>query len=80
MSFGIKGIMAVGTDQFHLFAKAIMGTTINGKLGNVNFRSLPREIRVPIEMRGIIIFFLLISTFGIWILVVFFRNLESIRC
>lgn len=37
MSFGIKGIMAVGTDQFHLFAKAIMGTTIHKKLGNVNF-------------------------------------------
>jgi len=38
MSFGVKGIMAVGTDQFHLFAKAIMGTTIHRKLGNVNFR------------------------------------------
>lgn len=38
MSFGVKGIMAVGTDQFHLFAKAIMGTTIHRKLGNVNFK------------------------------------------
>jgi len=37
MSFGVKGIMAVGTDQFHLFAKAIMGTTIHRKLGNVSF-------------------------------------------
>jgi uncharacterized membrane protein YfcA len=37
MSFGVKGIMAVGTDQFHLFAKAIIGTTIHRKLGNVNF-------------------------------------------
>ncbi len=37
MSFGVKGIMAVGTDQFHLFAKAIMGTTIHRKLGHVNF-------------------------------------------
>ena len=36
MSFGVRGIMAVGTDQFHLFAKAIMGTTIHRKLGNVN--------------------------------------------
>lgn len=36
MSFGVKGIMSVGTDQFHLFAKAIMGTTIHRKLGNVN--------------------------------------------
>ncbi|MGE5587776.1 MAG: sulfite exporter TauE/SafE family protein [Clostridia bacterium] len=36
MSFGVKGIMAVGTDQFHLFAKAIMGTVIHRKLGNVN--------------------------------------------
>jgi uncharacterized protein len=38
MSFGIRGIMAVGTDQFHLFAKAIMGTTIHKKLGNINTR------------------------------------------
>jgi hypothetical protein len=37
MSFGVRGIMAVGTDQFHLFAKAIMGTTIHRKLGNVHF-------------------------------------------
>ncbi|NLG85269.1 MAG: sulfite exporter TauE/SafE family protein [Firmicutes bacterium] len=36
MSFGVRGIMAVGTDQFHLFAKAIMGTVIHRKLGNVN--------------------------------------------
>jgi uncharacterized membrane protein YfcA len=38
MSFGVKGIMAVGTDQFHLFAKAIIATTIHKKLGNVNLR------------------------------------------
>jgi uncharacterized membrane protein YfcA len=38
MSFGVKGIMAVGTDQFHVFAKAIMGTAIHRKLGNVNFK------------------------------------------
>jgi hypothetical protein len=38
MSFGVRGIMCVGTDQFHLFAKAIMGTTIHRKLGNVNLR------------------------------------------
>jgi hypothetical protein len=38
MSFGVKGIMAVGTDQFHLFAKAIIGTAIHRKLGNVNLR------------------------------------------
>lgn len=36
MSFGVRGIMAVGTDQFHLFAKAIMGAGIHRKLGNVN--------------------------------------------
>jgi uncharacterized membrane protein YfcA len=36
MSFGVKGIMAVGTDQFHLFAKGIIATTIHQKLGNVN--------------------------------------------
>lgn len=36
MSFGVRGIMAVGTDQFHLFAKAIIGTAIHKKLGNVH--------------------------------------------
>lgn len=36
MSIGVKGIMAVGTDQFHLFAKAIMGTVLHRKMGNVN--------------------------------------------
>ncbi len=41
MSFGVKGIMAVGTDQFHLFAKALIGTNIHRKLGNV---SLPLAV------------------------------------
>lgn len=36
MSAGIKGILAVGTDLFHIFAKAIMGSVIHRKLGNVN--------------------------------------------
>jgi uncharacterized membrane protein YfcA len=36
MSAGVKGIMAVGTDQFHIFAKAIMGTVLHKKLGNVS--------------------------------------------
>jgi uncharacterized protein len=36
MSAGIKGILAVGTDLFHIFAKAIMGTVIHKKLGNVS--------------------------------------------
>jgi uncharacterized membrane protein YfcA len=36
MSLGVKGIMAVGTDMFHIFAKAIMGTTVHKKLGNVH--------------------------------------------
>ncbi len=36
MSLGVKGIMAVGTDMFHIFAKAIMGTTMHKKLGNVH--------------------------------------------
>ncbi|RKX63050.1 MAG: sulfite exporter TauE/SafE family protein, partial [Thermodesulfobacteriota bacterium] len=38
MSAGVKGIMAVGTDMFHIFAKAIMGTTIHKKLGNVSIK------------------------------------------
>ena len=36
MSVGVKGILSVGTDLFHIFAKAIMGTTIHKKLGNVS--------------------------------------------
>ena len=36
MSAGIRGILAVGTDLFHIFAKAIMGTVIHRRLGNVN--------------------------------------------
>ncbi|MGB7913545.1 MAG: sulfite exporter TauE/SafE family protein [Desulfobaccales bacterium] len=36
MSMGVKGILAVGTDLFHIFAKSIMGTVIHRKLGNVS--------------------------------------------
>lgn len=36
MSAGVKGILAVGTDLFHIFAKAIMGSIIHRKLGNVS--------------------------------------------
>ena len=36
MSAGVKGILSVGTDLFHIFAKAIMGTTVHKKLGNVS--------------------------------------------
>ena len=36
MAAGIKGILAVGTDLFHIFAKAIMGTAVHRKLGNVS--------------------------------------------
>jgi uncharacterized membrane protein YfcA len=38
MAAGIKGILAVGTDLFHIFAKAIMGTAVHRKLGNVSIR------------------------------------------
>ncbi len=38
MSLGVKGIMAVGTDLFHIFAKAIMGSVIHRKLGNIAVR------------------------------------------
>ena len=38
MSAGIRGILAVGTDMFHIFAKAIMGTAIHKKLGNVSVK------------------------------------------
>ena len=36
MSAGIKGILAVGTDLFHIFAKAIMGSVLHRKLGNIS--------------------------------------------
>ena len=38
MAAGIKGILAVGTDLFHIFAKAIMGTAVHKKLGNVSVK------------------------------------------
>jgi len=38
MSLGVRGIMAVGTDLFHIFAKAIMGATLHGKMGNIAVR------------------------------------------
>jgi uncharacterized membrane protein YfcA len=38
MSAGVKGILAVGTDLFHIFAKAIMGSVIHRKMGNVNVK------------------------------------------
>lgn len=36
MAAGVRGILAVGTDLFHIFAKAIMGSVLHKKLGNVN--------------------------------------------
>lgn len=38
MAAGVKGILAVGTDLFHIFAKAIMGTAVHKKLGNVSIK------------------------------------------
>lgn len=38
MAAGVKGILAVGTDLFHIFAKAIMGTAVHRKLGNVSWK------------------------------------------
>jgi uncharacterized membrane protein YfcA len=38
MAVGVKGILAVGTDIFHIFAKAIMGATVHSKLGNVSVK------------------------------------------
>lgn len=37
MSVGVRGIMAVGTDLFHIFAKSIMGSAVHKKLGNISF-------------------------------------------
>ncbi len=49
MAAGIKGILAVGTDLFHIFAKAIMGTTVHKKLGNV---SVPLAIAFLVGSAG----------------------------
>ncbi len=38
MAAGVKGILAVGTDLFHIFAKAIMGTSVHKKLGKVSVK------------------------------------------
>lgn len=38
MAIGVKGILAVGTDLFHIFAKAIMGSAIHGKMGNISIK------------------------------------------
>ncbi|MFH0813209.1 MAG: sulfite exporter TauE/SafE family protein [Pseudomonadota bacterium] len=38
MAAGVKGILAVGTDLFHIFAKAIMGSVLHGRLGNVSVK------------------------------------------
>lgn len=38
MAVGVKGILAVGTDLFHIFAKAIMGSAIHGKMGNISVK------------------------------------------
>ena len=47
MSAGVKGILAVGTDLFHIFAKAIMGSVMHRKMGNV---SIPLAIVFTIGM------------------------------
>jgi len=61
MSVGVKGIMAVGTDTFHIFAKAIMGTAVHRKMGNVSVRlavafvfgSVPGGFLGAVTMRAI---------------------------
>ena len=49
MSAGIKGILAVGTDLFHIFAKAIMGTVMHRKLGNVSVPLACRRILISVH-------------------------------
>ena len=38
MSAGVKGILAVGTDLFHIFAKGIMGSVLHSKMGHVSVK------------------------------------------
>ena len=63
MAAGIKGILAVGTDLFHIFAKAIMGTTVHKKLGNVS---------APLAM-AFLFGSLIGATVGSWINMALFR-------
>ena len=53
MAAGVKGILAVGTDLFHIFAKAIMGTAVHKKLGNVSVKlALGFLLRVRLRRGG----------------------------
>jgi hypothetical protein len=49
------------------------------KLAETGYVSLPREITVPIEVGGTVVFFMLVGFFGVWILFVFFKNLGTLR-
>jgi len=57
MSAGVKGILAVGTDLFHIFAKSIMGTAVHKKLGNISVGlavSLLVGSSIGVSCRGVI--------------------------
>ena len=59
MSAGVKGILAVGTDLFHIFAKAIMGSVLHRKMGNISvslavtFLTIERRVAHPLVRLGI---------------------------
>jgi hypothetical protein len=49
------------------------------KLSDMGYVALPRETAVFIENVGTAVFFALVSIFGVWVLTVFCRNLQSFR-
>jgi hypothetical protein len=49
------------------------------KLADLGYISLSPEITVPIEMGGTVVFFSLVSVFGLWILWVFFSDVNFLR-
>jgi hypothetical protein len=49
------------------------------KLSDMGYIALPRETAVFIETVGTVVFFGLVSAFGVWVLIVFFKNLQAFR-
>jgi hypothetical protein len=45
----------------------------------MGYIALPRETAVIIENAGTAVFFGLVGAFGVWVLIVFFKNLQAFR-
>jgi hypothetical protein len=77
--------MVKGSEIRALYALTILAGFSNRfcalirKLSDLGYLSLPRTVTLPLEVIGTILFFLLVSFFGVYILFVFFKNLHTIR-